>query len=224
MRLADWERFDPRAVRAFQIVFGVALIVNVLTELRAGVWRVHTGELYPWRHLPFFPLYPPWALAIEWTITALAGVLFTIGNRHASKLAALALFAGLTQRYSNHAALLFLVAFFTTIDPKPGPISPAFGLVRVQLVLVYLFGALNKITHGFLSGASLENLLGLSRPFSIAVVVAEIALPILLVVRPRVAVVGVVLLHLSFSFFMPGLLSFGLCMIAIALLSLPQPT
>ena len=223
MTLADLDRFDPKAIRAFQRIFGVALIVEVLTSLREGVWGVHTGALYPWHHLPFFPLYPAWALAIEWAVTVTAGVLFVMGHRHAAKLAAFALFAGLTQRYSNHAALLFLVAFFSSIDPKPAEVSPALGLVRAQILIVYLFGALNKVTHGFLSGASLGNLLGLPRSASIAVVIAEIALPVLLVVRPRIALVGVVLMHLSFSFFMPGLLSFGLCMIAMAVLWL-RPT
>lgn len=200
---------SDRSVRVFRILFGLALVANVITEALSGVWHVHDGTFYPWHHLPFVGLYPAWALAVEWTITALAGVLFAMGHRHAAKLAAVVLLVGLSQRYSNHAALLFLVALFSTLD---------LGLVRAQILIVYGFGALNKIVHGFLSGDSLMNLLGLPRPYSIVVVAAEVMLPILLVMRPRIGLVGVVAMHLAFSVFMPGLSSFALCMIAMAVL------
>ena len=67
------ERFDARAVAWFLRILGVALVADVAAEISAGVWGVHTGALYPWRHIDIIPLYPERGLAIEWTLRALAG-------------------------------------------------------------------------------------------------------------------------------------------------------
>jgi len=94
--------------------------------------------------------------------------------------------------------------------------------VRAQLVIVYAFSALNKLTHGFASGDSLANLLRLSSPsarvLSGAVIAAELALPIVLLRFPRVGLAGVVMLHLGFGLLVPGVWSFALAMIAMATL------
>jgi hypothetical protein len=234
MRAADLERFERRSVTWFLRLYGLALVANVVHELRAGVWRVHTGELYPWRHVPIVPLYPPSVLAIEWALTAGAGVALALGLRVriAARVAALVTFVALLQRYSNHGTLLFLVAFYLAIDPpdvRQGDFEqrehPALGLVRAQLAIVYVFTAINKVAHGFLGGGSLENLLGFRHGPAVAaswaVVVAELALPVVLLRWPRVGIVGVAALHLGFAAWMPGLESFGLAMVAMAILFLP---
>jgi hypothetical protein len=195
------------------------------------VWRVHTGELYPWRHIPIVPLYPAPVLALEWTLTVALGLALAAGFRLrvTTRLAAAVLFVSLLERFSNHATLLFLVALFLAIDPPDADDAgeqPALGLVRAQIAIVYVFTAWNKIAHGFLGGAALERLLGWPHGRAIAaswaVVAAELALPVLLVGAPRLGILGVAALHASFALFMPGLASFGLAMLAMALLYLPQ--
>jgi hypothetical protein len=239
MRLAERldGRFDARAVTWFLRIFGVALVWSVGAELVSGVWRVHGGELYPWRHLGIVPLYPPAVLAAEWALRAAAGLAFAFGAKRpkvmaaASRVAALVLFVAVLERYSNHGALAFLVAFYLTLAP-PDPTSPSFaerlhpalGLVRAQLVIVYVFSALNKLAHGFASGQSLVNLtngavsLGLARPLSWATIAAELAIPLLLIRAPRAGIAAVVLMHLAFAVLVPGVASFGLTMIAMAVL------
>lgn len=227
---------DRRAVAWSLRLFGAALLAEVAFEAWAGVWDVHAGRLYPWRHLPILRLYPPWALAIEWALEALAGValLANVKVGIVLRAAAIVTFAAVLERYSNHGALLFLVALFFAMDP-PRLDSPSFaddehptlGLLRAQLVIVYGASALNKVAHGFLSGRSLENLLGFShgvaQALAIGTVVAELALPLLLWWRPRLGVVGVIALHAGFAVFLPGLASFGLAMTALAVLWLPPP-
>lgn len=222
--LAD--RVDPTSERWSRRLFGAALVANVVTELAAGVHRVHTGALYPYRHVDLVPLYPTWVLAIEWTTTAAAGLLMLVRPRPwVAKIALLATLAGLSQRYSNHGALLVIVAAFWALDGAPRAAEegrPAVGLLRAQILVVYAFSALNKILHGFASGHALENLLGMAplpaRLASMAVIVAEAGLPVALVFVPRLGVAFVVLLHLGFAAFLPNLASFGLTMVSLAVL------
>ncbi|MDB4943867.1 MAG: hypothetical protein JWP97_3401 [Labilithrix sp.] len=233
MRLAD--HFARSRVRWFLRLFGLAVVVDVLTELSAGVWGVHTGALYPWRHLGIVPLYGPAALTVEWSLRSVCGLLLLAVPdrakvlRVAVRVLALTLGAAVLERYSNHGVLLFLVALFVSIDPpdlgRPDLETieqPALGLVRAQLLVVYAFSALNKLTHGFASGASLTNLLHLperaARPLSWAVIAAEIAVPALLLVRSRPALLLVALLHASFTMLVPNVASFSLVMLAMALL------
>lgn len=240
MHLADrFDRFDPRAATWFLRVFGLALMVDVGTELMAGVWHVHTGRFYPWRHMGIVPLYPASVLAVEWALRAGAGLALFVAARNegvvatAVRVAALASFAAVLERYSNHGALLFLIAFFLTIAPPHvtaksyGDRShPSLGLVRAQLVIVYAFSALNKLTHGFANGHSLTNLLGerialdptSARALSWLVIATELAMPFVLVRWPRAGVALVVAMHVGFSLLVPGVASFGLAMIAMALL------
>lgn len=240
MQVAELERFDARSVVWFRRTFGAALLASVAGLASSGVWRVHSGELYPWRHLPLLPLWPTWGLALEWALTALAGfaMLAGVGLRSTSRVAALVTLASVLERYSNHAALLFLVALFVALSPRtleqaaddPHAFErarhPTLGLVRAQIVIVYVFGALNKAMHGFLSGRSLENLLhvpeGLARALSFPVVALELGIPILLALRPRAGIVAVFALHVVFSCILPGLVSFGLLMLAMAMLFWPR--
>lgn len=254
MRAADALGLDRGFARSsvewFERLFGLALLVEIATQMASGLRRVHTGELYPWRHIDVVPLVGTAGLAAEWTVIgACALVLVLVGAgaaqragraaQRARELAwrtlAIALFWSLLQRFSNHGSLLFLVALFVSMKP-PEPAAPAFeasphpnlGLVRAQLVIVYVFSGLAKLAHGFTSGASLVNLLGLSpglaRGASIGVVVAELALPALIVVRPRLGLLGVVLLHAVFAAGIPGVVSFGLAMLAMTALWVRAPS
>lgn len=236
------DRFDARAVTWFLRLYGLALVADVLTEVAAGVWHVHTGRFYPWRHLGIVPLYPAGVLAVEWALRAGAGLLLLASARRARmvavavKVAALVLFVAVLERYSNHGVLLFLVAFFLTIAPLDVTAADfdarehsALGLVRAQLVIVYVFSALNKLAHGFGSGHSLALLFGgavspaLATPLSILVIVTELAIPVLLVYRARAGVAAVVAMHAAFALLVPGVFSFGLAMTALALLFVDRP-
>jgi hypothetical protein len=234
------ERFEPRAVAWFLRLYGIALVLDVAAEVRAGVWHVHTSQLYPWRHVGIVPLYPAYGLAIEWALRAFAGGALVLGARRpravgvAVRVAALVLFVAVLERYSNHGVLLCLVAFYLSIAPpdltRPSfaqDAHPALGLVRAQLVIVYLFSGLNKLTHGFGRGDSLANLLALrpdtARVLSWAVIAAELALPAVLLRWPRAGVTGVVLMHVVFALLVPGVWSFAIAMIAMAVLFTSAP-
>ncbi|TBR22397.1 hypothetical protein EPO15_08160 [bacterium] len=116
---------------------------------------------------------------------------------------------------------------------------PNLGLLRWQLAIVYLFSALQKVRFGFLDGTSLTNIFAyldtmrvpgwapagpmaaalaaspaLAKSLSWGVVGGELALIPLSLAAPRVALVGVAVLHGAFSLFMPDVLSFTLTMLA----------
>jgi hypothetical protein len=242
------DRFDARAVTWFLRLYGLALVVDVVTEIAAGVWHVHTGRFYPWRNLGIVPLYPASVLAVEWTLRAGAGLALVAGATRATivaaavRVAALVLFVALLERYSNHGVLLFLVAFFLTLAPPDvgspdfrDRAHPALGLVRAQLVIVYVFSALNKLTHGFGSGRSLVHLLGgavstspspspvLATALSLLVIATELAIPVVLVYRARAGIALVVAMHVVFALLVPGVISFGIAMSALAVLFAGRP-
>ncbi len=159
--------------------------------------------------------------------------------RVAVRVAAFSAVVAVFERYSNHGALLALVALALSLAPpnlegtsfEQIP-HPALGLVRAQLVIVYVFSAINKLAHGFASGAALTNLsatlaIPLSRSsactLSIIVIAVEALLPVILVWRPRLGIAGVVVLHTLFALVVPNVASFGLAMTSIALLFLSDP-
>jgi hypothetical protein len=236
-RVAALDRFDPRAVTWFLRLYGLALLVDVATEVRAGVWGVHTGLLYPWRNLGIVPLYPASVLAVEWALRAAAGLALVGGARHAkvvgaaARVLALVLFVALLERYSNHGVLLFLLAFYLTLAPVDVT-SPTFeerdhaplGLARAQLAIVYVFSAVNKLAHGFAAGHTLANLTGgalapgPARAVSVLVIGVELALPFVLWRWPRAGLATVVAMHVGFALLLPGVASFGLAMTAMAVL------
>lgn len=236
------DRFDARAVMWFLRIFGLALVVDVVTEIAAGVWHVHTGRFYPWRHLGIVPLYPAGVLAVEWTLRAGAGLALLAAATHAKvvaaalRVAALVLFVAVLERYSNHGVLLFLVAFFLTLAPPDvaapdfdDRAHPALGLVRAQLMIVYAFSAINKLAHGFGSGRSLGHLLGgaispgLATALSVLVIATELTIPVVLLRWPRAGIALVVAMHAAFALLVPGVISFGMAMTAMAVLFAARP-
>ncbi|MBS2015679.1 MAG: hypothetical protein JST00_22515 [Deltaproteobacteria bacterium] len=228
------EGFDARATRTFERLFGAALLAEIATQMASGVWRVHAGESYPWRHLGIIPLAPPSLLALEWALVALAASAIVVAPAHLRRLAWRALppllLWGVLQRFSNHGSLFFMVSLFVAMAPPRVDRREAFeaeehpnlGLVRAQIVVVYGFSAVAKLLHGFTSGASLVNLLGvapsLAKAMSWGVIGVELALAALVMTRPRLALAGAVLLHASFALVLPNVLSFGVCMVSMAAL------
>jgi hypothetical protein len=225
----------PAALTGFYRLLGASLVARVATDACAGIYGVHTGELFPWRHLPLVPLYSPLVLALEWFLLGASGLaLLTLRSiRVALCVALLATGMGLSQRFSNQSALALIVLVLCTLDiTLPTDLGervqrPNLDLIRYQLLIVYGFSALNKLRAGFLNGDTLAHLLhiphSVSQPLSWAAVLAELALPLLFVAkRCGTAWVGVLVLHTGFSLLLPGLLPFGLLMLALATLWLRE--
>jgi hypothetical protein len=101
------------------------------------------------------------------------------------------------------------------------------ALCRAELAIVYLASGVNKLLHGFTSGEVISIVtqlpLSAARPLAIGVIVLELALPFVLVRSPRIGIAGVVCLHAGIGVVMPGLWSFALTMIALAVLFVPPP-
>jgi len=226
------ERFDRRSVRWFERLFGVALIVEVATQITSGVWQVHAGALYPWRHLDLVPLAPPAVVAIEWVLVVACATSLVVDRMRAIawKVLVPLLLWGVLQRFSNHGSLFFMIALFAAMAPPRLGDGDAFekdehpnlGLVRAQIVIVYAVSALAKLLHGFTSGASLMHLFHLApsvaKAGAWAVIGGELALAVLVVRRPRIAIVAAALMHGAFALVIPNVASFGLAMVAMAFL------
>jgi len=235
MFLSKLSGLEGPQLRWFYRLLGVALAARLWTDGQSGIWRVHTGELFPWRHLPGIPLYSSSALLIEWTALALAalGLLSGVQLRASLYLGVLAILMGLSQRYANQNVLLLLILVFATLRFMSPPAlatrepdSPNFTLIRWQLWIVYGFSIANKLAHGFLSGDAIEALFGagesLSRLAAFGVIVAEALVPILLSSgNERVGFYAAVLLHGMFALAMPGLWPFSFAMLAMAVLFVP---
>lgn len=224
------DAFDRRSVRWFERLYGAALLVEVATQIASGVWQVHTGALYPWRHLGIVPLAPPALVATEWALVVACATALLIdrGRRAAWRVLAPVLLWGVLQRFSNHGSLFFMIALFVAMSPPDLGESfetseqPNLGLVRAQIVIVYVVSALAKLLHGFTSGASLTHLFhltpGVAKAGSWVVIAGELALAVLVVKRPRIAVVAAAAMHGAFALAIPNVLSFGLAMVAMAAL------
>jgi hypothetical protein len=232
---------SERAIRGFFAFLALTLFACVAEDLDRGTWRIHSGEFVPWRHFSDrIPLYPVGGLVAEWLLTIVSGILILRAKTRMTgvRLAAVVIAVSLTQRFANQRALLFLVLFYLAISTAKLR-GEAFRMIRFQLVIVYLFSALNKIDSGFLTGESLaalppiirHSLLPgswvervLSPPFSVplswAVVALELAIPVALIERPKVGLAFLVILHLGFSLMMPGLWPFTLIMVAMGILYL----
>jgi hypothetical protein len=226
-------------------LLGLTLLGLVTGEACAGRWFMHTGQLYPYRHVPLFPLYSTGGLAAEWATQTAAAVALWLGVRRPAAvwIAAAAVFATLTQRYSNHTTLIFIVLVLTGLEPPltdADLAKPNVRLVRWQLAIVYVFSGLSKVLAGFLGGESLSNLylvlrdpliphewLGpLFRPpavvgLSAAVVGFELLAPLILWWRPWAGIVLVGLFHAGITILMPAILPFGLIMLAMSVLYVP---
>ena len=219
-------------LRWFYRLLGAALAARLWTDEQSGIWRVHTGELFPWRHLPGVPLYSTWVLMIEWAALALAalGLLSGLQRRASLYLGLVAMLMGLSQRYANQNVLLLLILVFATLRflSPPGPATseldfPNFGLIRWQLWIVYGFSIANKLAHGFLSGDAIDALFGagavLSQRAAFGVIAGEALVPILLCSgNARLGFCAAVLLHGMFALTMPGMWPFSFAMLAMAAL------
>lgn len=220
----------------------LTLISFVIKEISTGIWHVHTRDYFPWRHAPFFPLLPPIFLIAEWCVLIFGAALFyfPMRRRHAAALTAVAMLLSLSQRFSNHAALVFLLMFYIAITPRRH-LQLAFKMIRYQLCIVYIFSALSKLNQQFYTGESLIAL-GKYGPAGLLpkewivghffqpwvalvacfVLAIEFLIPIVLFKRPVVGVALVAFFHFGLALFMPGIWTFALTMFAMSILFLLQ--
>ncbi len=226
--------------RFFYFLVSLALLCFVLSQMINGTWQIHTGELFPWRHFRRLPLLPAYTVAVRWALLVFSTFLILIpsSRRLGLWLASACMLLGLTQQFSNHASLIFLVLFYLSITSAKQK-HYSYQMIRYQLMIVYFFSALNKFDHGFYRGETLASL-GKSMPSSLLplawqqfflseplvvpiswlVIALELALPVLLLKYPKPAVVMVLFFHVGMSLVMPGIWSFTLIMFAMSVLFL----
>ncbi|MCC6644079.1 MAG: hypothetical protein IT374_00705, partial [Polyangiaceae bacterium] len=215
---------DPRAARASLALLGAAPAAFVAVEAASGTWRVHAGELFPYRHLPGVPLAPTRWLAVEWALALLSAALLASGRRvaWATRLAAAVACLSITQRYTNGRALLCIALVSLALAPPVEARSPAFGLLRAQLLLVYGMSVVHKLREGFLSSPGVARLMGLDPSVDAAagalVLAAEVATPAALVLAPRAGLALALGMHAAFTVYLPFVAPFSLVSLALACL------
>lgn len=182
---------DAASLGVFRIVFGLAVAIDAWRYLAYG-WvrtyyitpKVHFTYLY----LDFVRPWPgEWMLAHYWLVSALA-LLVAAGVFY--RAASILLFVSYTyvfllekSVYMNHHYLMLLIAFLLATMPAanayslkefakpPSPRAPkptvpqwCVSLLRFQLAIVYLYGAVAKLNYDWLHGEpmkwSLQNLPG----------------------------------------------------------------
>ena len=229
-----------RVVEAYYRLLAATLAALVLADLHNDLWGFQAGRIYPYRHVPVVPLYGRPGLVLEWAafLTSAAGLWRGHRRPAALWLGAGAMLASLTQHYSNHGTLTFMVLLFTALHaPREDAdlVRPNMLLVRWQLAIVYVFTALNKVIADYLGGQSMANLYlairdprvprewfaAMFRPpgvvaLSIGIVVVELLIPPLLSRWPLVGFALVLGLHGGITILMPGILPFGLIMVTMS--------
>ncbi len=223
----------------FYRLLSLSLFSLLVEEFCAGTWEIHSGQLYPWRHFAFVPLYGTTWLFIEWLLLGVGALLLLFSRTRSwgTVFTGVSLVFGFSQRVSNHRLLMLLVLLYLVFFP----VQLKFKAVRYQLLLVYLFAAVHKMNAAFLSG---EVFLFLSRAthdswagdYWVRQVLAgpeahvlawmiigfELLIPVLLLRSPWFGFVGVGIMHLGFSLFIPGIWCYSFLMIAMASLFLGQ--
>jgi hypothetical protein len=231
------------SVQAFYHLLGLAIVLCVGNDIMGGIWKIHSGEYYPWGHRPFFPLLPTSFLVAKWLLMALSGGMFLFGWRiqWGKWVGFLGMLLDVSQQLHHHRFLILLVLFFLCIPSRHQP-QQGLRLIQYQLLIVYIFSVIHKLTSKFYDGQSLVNLGAMdheallpkewvravfsptfSMPLSWSVIVLELAIPVLLLVRPKLGLGLAIPLHVTFSLFVPGVWPFTLIMIGMALLFLETP-
>ncbi len=227
---------EKNSLSLFYMFLGGAVLMRLVDDVLLGRWGIHAGELYPYRHPGFFPLYGTTGLLLEWGFALTGGVLlFTAEKRKGAFFAAVAMTLSLSQMMQNQKILLWIVLWIVAL---PANIS-ARKFLKWQIILVYLFSALSKIFGQFVSGETLRTIAlhqvemasGLQKslwiPFtnstfslwsSYLVIVLELLIPLLFFRKKEWAWIFVLALHGGFLVMMKDLSSFSFAMFALAAL------
>lgn len=251
------QHVDARAVGIARILVGAVSFV-FLSIQSVFVMRVTSGE---WMSVPYsssIPVLPERLLPAFILASLVLSILFAAGYRTRAVGVTLCLVVGYSQvidqqAYGNHMYLLLIVLFLLTlansggrfsIDERLGrathltPYWPVF-LLKVQLSIVYFFGAVSKINSFYLSGEGMVEDLSngllfslpsawqlpvVSIPLAVGSVMTELFLAVALWSsrsRPAAIVVGVafhtVIVAMMEPHKTPVLTAFGFLMFAMYL-------
>ena len=208
-------------------------MTRVLSDIGLNRWGIHSGKIFPYRHISLMPVFPASVLVFEWSCAILGSVLLVIKKeRWGAILIAGSFLLSLSQMYQNQKVLILIVIATIAIQPvdprKPGSVQ----FLKWQLILVYLFSAIEKMSDQFTSGETLRLIFHqvlnssliensfLLKAMSIGVILSEIMIPIILLKRPYWGFCAVISLHLGFAFVLPDIWPFTLVMIALSTLFL----
>ena len=105
------------SIEGFYFFLGLAIILCVTNDIANGVWHIHSGRYFPWRHMGVVPLFPASFLVVLWPLLLTSSCMI-ISNKKRNLgicLAALGVLIDLTQHFSNHRSLIFLVLLYLCI-------------------------------------------------------------------------------------------------------------
>ncbi len=161
----DWQ------VLVFQYGLGIAVAWQAIDDIRVGIPRVYSGELFPWR--PLLPHDAPlpagvYPVLMGLEVIALAAYMARLRTGTAAALLAVLLFLDNLVSLLNHRLLMAIELLLLSLRPVPDSAAAAgfrrhrlywsLDCVRFQVSVVYLFSALHKMSSHFLSGEDLRNL------------------------------------------------------------------
>jgi hypothetical protein len=220
--------------KIFYSLLAVAIVTRFFCDFLNERWRIHSGEIFPIRHIEFFPTYSTSMLCLEWGVTLIGAILFTTNKiRWGALLVSLSYVMSLTQMYQNQKFLILIIMFALAVQPLDLQRANSLRFLKWQMLLIYLFTAVQKIFDQFISGDTLRILFldvlkinGIANPklfhgLSVVVIATELSVPLLLLKKPWWGVAVVTGMHLSFAILMPDIWPFTLTMIALSFLFFP---
>jgi hypothetical protein len=229
------------------IMFSIILVIVEETLMpRVGI---HKGLLFP-RSAYLSPIKIIWVHYFEWIIQAVC-ILGIVTKRFVRSnlilLTIIFVFSTL-QFFSNHKLLILINLIALCLsknifqDEKDQQQKRVFNFIRLQLVVVYFSSIIQKLSHGFLDGKTLKNVmlyvsqshlepivskavhlslinnLFLLKALSISTLVIEFLIPFLLVRKFKIGLTIQIVFHCSLSLMLPGIWSFTIPMISMGLL------
>lgn len=228
---------EKNSLHLFYMFLGGAVLLRLMDDILLNRWGIHRGEIFPYRHLEFIPLYGSAGLLLEWALALTGGILlFTNEKRKGAFLAGIAMTLSLSQMLQNQKILLWIILWIVACTDLKENIS-ARKFLKWQIILVYTFGALSKIFDQFVTGETLHILAlqqmqqsdGLQKilwsPFvnptfsvaiSYAVIFLELLIPLAFFRKKEAAWFLVLALHGGFLVMMKDLSSFSFAMFALA--------
>ncbi len=235
------------SIDIFYLFFSLAVLSRIICDYLLGRIGIHLGEIYPNRKLnSMTPPYALFTLYVEWTLAFFGAMLINIKpKRLAAVLLIISLSMSMSQMFQNQKTLMLIIAITIFVLPLNVKKNKSIWFLRFQLILLYLFSGVHKINENFLNGEALkvtfmylkeiENNFFISQLLSFfltpypliflswTAVILELSIPLVLIRKPKIGIVMVIFLHLSFNVLLKDILPFTLCTIALSFLFLDIP-
>jgi hypothetical protein len=236
------KKFD--IIKSFYLLFSLAILARVWCDIELNRQGIHLGEVYPYRK--FISESPPYSVNVFYLELLMAFIGAVLVNtrwiRSAAILIGLSYLLSLTQMYQNQKVLILFVSLSLLVQPLTLKNTASIWFLRTQLIFIYGFSALQKISAGFYNGKALtgtftylqsietnsilKNLLLLSSlpplpvALSVMTLIIELTIPVILIKKPQLAVVLVCLFHFSINLLLKDILPFSIIMLALSTLFL----